>query len=299
MNPPPPPQDGDKLITQFQPCYDQWELNEENFQRIEPSTGHTILHNYCRFVNTTPLEMYRYLIETKGCDVNVRDKDNFTPLLLALFTFSMDYDGEVDTLLYLLQQYGTDINVKGQLCGSLLHYACFKINNLPIQVFKHLISIGADFNAKYDDGSTLLHFALSNVKPGCNTAIITYLLTQSGVNTMRDKYGRALLHLACQQINLLPLDVYKVLIERHDGDVNIQDNSKRTPLHYAFVEFKLGCNDSILKYLLTRKNIDLTASNKKGNTLLHLSCMLGNAQTNVADNFWSGMIQIMIEGSIQ
>jgi ankyrin repeat protein len=162
-----------------------------------------------------------------------------------------------------------------------------------------LISIGADFNATYDDGNTLLHFAISNVKPGCNTAIITYLLTQAGVNTIQDKDGRALLHLACQQINLLPLDVFKILIERHGGDVNIQDNTKRTPVHYAFVEFKLGRNDSILKYLLTQKNIDLTASNKKGNTLLHLACMLGNSQINVADHFWSEMIQIMIEGSIQ
>jgi hypothetical protein len=55
MNLPPPPQDDDPIITQFKPYYDQWELTDNNINRIGPETGHTILHNYCCYINTTPL----------------------------------------------------------------------------------------------------------------------------------------------------------------------------------------------------------------------------------------------------
>jgi len=64
--PPPPPQHDDPIITQFKPVNGQRELTDDNVKHIHPKTGETILHNYCRHINTTPIEVWRYLIEVKG-----------------------------------------------------------------------------------------------------------------------------------------------------------------------------------------------------------------------------------------
>jgi hypothetical protein len=51
---PPPPQDDDPIITQFTPVEGQWALIDENIKRIDPKTGHTILHNYCQHIKYHP-----------------------------------------------------------------------------------------------------------------------------------------------------------------------------------------------------------------------------------------------------
>jgi hypothetical protein len=38
----------------------QWELNDNNIKRID--RGETILHNYCKFINTTPSQVFVYLV---------------------------------------------------------------------------------------------------------------------------------------------------------------------------------------------------------------------------------------------
>jgi ankyrin repeat protein len=65
-----------------------------------------------------------------------------------------------------------------------------------------------------------------------------------------------------------------VLIEKHGGDVNEQDNDKNTPLHNA-----LGCFDpndggdiTVLTYLLSQKGINLNIKGEKGCNLLHSAC---------------------------
>jgi ankyrin repeat protein len=135
MNLPPPPQDDDPIITQFKPVYGQWELNDDNIKRIEPRTGHTILHNYCLYINTTPIEVYRYLIETLGFDVNVQDDDKNTPLHYALEDFHPGFGVDsIINLTYLLSQNGANGNIKNKKGHTLLHIACSNINKLPIEI---------------------------------------------------------------------------------------------------------------------------------------------------------------------
>jgi ankyrin repeat protein len=118
----PPPQADDPIITQFKPVEGQWELTGENITRIDPETGRTILHNYCRHINTTPLEVYRYLIEVKGCDINAQDKYNDTPIHLAFHFLNPNTGGDINLLTFLLNQKGVNINIKGQYDETLLHF---------------------------------------------------------------------------------------------------------------------------------------------------------------------------------
>jgi len=278
MNLPPPPQGDDAIITQFRPEHGQWELNDENITRIDPKTGETILYNYCKYMDSTPLEVYRYLIEVKGCDNNIQDNNKDTPLHIALRYFK---GGDVTVLTYLLSQRGINANIKGNYGYTLLHYACIHINILPLDIFKVLIgTLGADVNAQAKNANTPLHCALNQFEPHDGIIALTYLLSQGDVNVnIKDQSGCTLLHIACQQINKFPLEIFKVLIETHGADVNVQNNSPSTSLRFAIKYFNPneGGDVTVLTYLLTQKNINVDIKCNSGYTLLHDACEKINA----------------------
>jgi ankyrin repeat protein len=275
---PPPPQGNDPIITQFKPVKGQWGLNDENINRIGPKTGNTILHNYCQHINTTPLEVYRYLIETKGCDVNAQDKENNTPFHTALYRFNPNEGGNITVLMYLLTQTNINVNTKGWNDETLLHTACENINALPLDVFKLLIEThGCDVNAQAEDNNTPLYYALACFDPnkGGNITVLTYLINQKGVNgDTKGRNGNTLLHIACIKINSLPIEMFKFLIETIGCDVNTQDENKDTPIHRALRCFdpNNGGDITVLTYLLSQMNVNVNTKGYNDHTILHLTC---------------------------
>jgi len=276
--PPPPLQDDNPIITQFKPRGGQWGLNDDNIKRIDSKTRETILHNYCKYINTTPLEVYRFLIETMSCDVNAQDNFDETPIYHALCFWDPNYRGDIAVLQYLLTQMNINVNTNNNHGNTLLHRACDNINNLPIEVFKYLIeTMGGDVNAQDKYNETPIHVALLcfNSNTGADITVLTYLLTQKGLNAnMKDPEGNALLYIACEKINRLPLDVFKFLIETMGLDLNARSGRPTTPLHYvlAFFNPNKGGDIDVLTYLLNQKNIDANIKNQYGSTLLHHAC---------------------------
>jgi ankyrin repeat protein len=273
INLPPPPQDDDPIIAQFKPVYGQWELTEDNINRIDPETGHTILHNYCQHINTTPLEVYQHLIEVKSCDVNVQDKNEDTPLILALQYFK---GGEITTLTYLLTKTNVNVNIKNYYGYTLLHIACLKPYIFPLDIFKLLIeTMGCDVNAQNTYNDTPLHNALRNFDWAGDITVLMYLLSQKGVNVnIKDLNGDTVLHRGCKNINNLPLEIFKLLIETQGCDINAQDNSNNTPLHHALRFFNLNDRGdlTVLTYLLSQKGVNVNIEDQIGCTLVHLVC---------------------------
>jgi ankyrin repeat protein len=285
MSLPPPPQDDDSIITQFKPVKSQWELTEDNFHRIDPETGRTILHSYCFNINTTPLEVYRYLIETKGCDFNVQDNLNETPIYHALRFWDPNYGGNITVLMYLLTQMNINVNTKGWNGETLLHYVCQKINKLPVDVFKLLIEKkGCDVNERANDKNTPLHCAFDGINSSRGAiAVLSYLLTQKNVNlNLEGKKGFNLLHKACRKINHLPLEIFKYLIETLGCDVNAQNDDKNTPIHCALDQFdpRNGGDIYVLAHLINQNTVNINIKGQCDRTLLHTTCMINRS------NFW-------------
>jgi ankyrin repeat protein len=272
MSLPPPPQGDDPIITQFKPVKGQWELNDENITRIDPRIGETILHNYCQHINTTPLGVWRYLIEVKGCDINAQNDNKNTPLYPALLCFDPSKGGDITVLMYLLSQKGINGNIKGQDDKKLLHYACFMINRLPIDIFKLLIeTLGFDPTERDKDGNTPIHYAFAVFNPSISSdiTVLMYLLSHKNVNIhTKGPNDFLLFHWACLLVNALPLDVFKCLIETKGGDVTTLND---TFISYALHAFKpeLGSDAAvaILKYLIDQVNPN--TKNQLGYTLLH------------------------------
>ena len=68
--------------------------------------------------------MYRYLIETLGCDVNAQDKYNDTPLHYAIYSFNPRYSCDITVLAYLINQKNLNVNITNRNDHTLLHLAC-------------------------------------------------------------------------------------------------------------------------------------------------------------------------------
>jgi hypothetical protein len=101
------PLDDDPIITQFRPEGYQSELNNHN---ITHRCVRATLRNYCRYINTTPLPIFRYFIETKRCDVNAQDDEGNTAIHIALRSFNPNKGGDINILMYLLLCEGIDVN---------------------------------------------------------------------------------------------------------------------------------------------------------------------------------------------
>jgi len=259
-------------------------LNQKNVDvNIKGQYGFTLLHYACQKINSLPLEIYQYLIETMGCDINLQDKHRNTPLHSAIYRFDPTNDGNIPTLHYLLNQNGADVNIKGQFGYTLLHLACKKIDYFSFEVFQCLIEThGGDVNIQDNNNDTPLHLATYHFNPteeGGNFTTLTYLLSQENTNiNIKGQYGYTLLHRACQRINALPIEIFQCLIETMGCDVNVQDDKKDTPFHYAIRQFyPNGINIAALHYLFNQKNVDVKIKGQYGYTLLHIACQKINS----------------------
>jgi ankyrin repeat protein len=292
-----PPQNDDQIIPQFRPVNGQWELNDENIKRVDARGENTILHNYCQYINTTPIEVFKYLIETKHCNVHSFDYHLNTPLHFALHSFDPGKGGDVSILTYLLNQKGVDLDIRGQYGFTLFHLACHKINTLPLDIFKLLVKLKEENGNTLQDDELLtsINDAFRNFKPtqGENEANLMYLLNQKSLNVnTENKYGFSVLSLACNNINTLPLGVFKVLVENKGADVNLLDRYENTPLCYALsnVEPNQGENAAILTYLLSQTVIDVNIkNNSSNNTLLHRACENINS---IPVNIFKSLIEV-------
>jgi ankyrin repeat protein len=256
---------------------------------IKDKNGHTLLRIVCQHINKFPLEIFKLLIETYGADINVEDNDKNIPLYHALLLFNPNDGGDITVLTYLLNQKDVNVNIKNKYGHTLLHLACMNINTLPLDIFKVLIeTMGFDVNVQDDDKDTPLRHALLLFTPnaGGNITVLTYLLNQKNINAnIKGEYGHTLLHTACGNINDLPLDIFKLLIETHGADVNVQDENKDTPLHLAFFNFDSDIDDgiAILTYLLTQKDVNFNIKGQNDRNLLHWASICDIASDSDGD----------------
>jgi len=267
--------DHNTIITQFEPVDGQWELNGDNIKRIDPKTRYTILHNYCKYINTTPLAVSRDLIETNGSNVNAQSNYGDTPLHLALRSFDPNKGGDLTTLTYLLSN-DIDVNITGLYDYTLLHTACNNFKFLSLDILKLLIETkNSDIHLQDCFGNTPLHSALRYFKLGDDINILNYLLSQGDVNVNTPgNCGFTLLHIACENINKLPIDLFKLLIETNGADINARNHNGDTPIYFALREFdrKSGGDIAVLMYLLNQNDVSVSNVDQYSYALLHGAC---------------------------
>ena len=106
------------------------------------------------------VEKAREAIE-KGANVNAKDKDGSTPLMIAVFMIAA-FNGNVE-LAKLLIERKADVNAKDNNGWTPLIEAAFHGN---VELVKLLIKAGADVNAKNNYERTALDIAYGELKEG-------------------------------------------------------------------------------------------------------------------------------------
>jgi ankyrin repeat protein len=251
------------------------------------------------------------LIETIGCDVNVQDNRQGTPLHSALRNFNPNNGGNITTLTYLLNHKDVNVDIKDQYASTILHAACDNINTLSFDIFRILIeTIGSDVNAQDNDNNTPIHIALNRFDPGDggDIDVLIYLLGQKKVNVnIKGEYGDTLLHMACQNINILSLKIFKLLIETMGCDVNARDNKKDTPIHFALDYFNpnQGGDVTVWAYLINQHNVNIHAKHNNGRNLLHYACIRNyssrrSVEVNAEfDTILCQIVEVIVERCVQ
>jgi ankyrin repeat protein len=134
--------------------------------------------------------------------------------------------------------------------------------------FEVLLSNGADLQASYPDGSTILHRVIGKE---LGLAKAAQLLLQHGCNiNEQDESGNTALHLATHQQSCTGV------LLKHGADVNIVNKRGLTPLLYA-TRHLLKEEEPILDDLI--KASDLHKVDQTGRTALHLAARSGLQRT--------------------
>jgi ankyrin repeat protein len=224
----------------------------------------------------------------KGVDVNAKDKDGRTALMLA------SWKGQVEVVKELLAK-SADANAKDNYGGTALMFAAQEDHTETVQA---LLSKGADVNAADKEGNTPLHYAAATgnlvitnwvgpylfeaVTHGNKTTIDLLLANGANVNA-KSKDGYTPLHRASVDGDK---DVVELLLT-HGANVNATTNDGMTPLHCVVTsDWKMekdgskivikGATD--LAQLLLNKGANVNTKDKNGVTALTIATKNGHKE---------------------
>lgn len=192
-----------------------------------------------------------------GLDVNLQNKYNKTPLMLALS------EKNESTAALLLSSKKIKISLKEFDGTSYLHYASKAGFESIVEI---LISQGIDLNTQNDNGDTPLSAALK-----AKQSSVGKLLISKGVDLMvENSKDASYLHLA---IHTNDEELVRLLINK-GIDVNIRNDEGNPPIALAF---RYG-NQKIIDLLLSEE-ATLEMENQNGYNLLHYAVRTCNVQT--------------------
>jgi len=179
-----------------------------------------------------------------------------TPLSLEPVRFTLEEQSEIGRFV---AEFGNDVKAVDRK-GTLLHRA---VNgDWSVAVAKHLVSLGADIEAKdtrYD--RTPLYMAVYS--PKANNEVIKYLLAEGAdVHAGDSESGQTPIHWAVQNKSV---EIVQHLVLR-GADVYTPSMGGWTPLHYA----AWAGNTEVVQYLISR-GVKIDSKNNDGLTPLHFA----------------------------
>ncbi|CAG9315884.1 unnamed protein product [Blepharisma stoltei] len=206
-----------------------------------------------------------------NADPNIYNCENEGPLLKAIQHNLLD-------IIDLLIKNRAMIEVTSKLGKTPLTLAVEMKN---VKIARKLCEAGASVNFKDPKGRTALHIAINSAEATSDASFdMESLLLHFGANINAvDNRGRCPLHYAFVKIGrpfdksqIDPIETVSSACSRSDINVNIQDQWKKTPLHYAA---QRGALTSTMFMLAKGAKID--TEDEDGNTSLGISIKFGHA----------------------
>lgn len=210
-------------------------------------------------------------------DSNTSNHDNNMVEKIAIVHW-VAWLGDV-RLLASLKQYNFDISLKTRNGLSILDLACMKKETEASEgEFEFCIHL-LNNEAKYIDpsktdvsGWTIAHYAsFSNIK------LLEYMAANEKFCYLIMKKTNSLktcLHIACE---FAKHEIVKFIAKNFETLLHDEDELGWNALHFA----AKGGNLDTLRYLLSRKGMNIDCRTKDGKTLLHIACI--SKQTSICE----------------
>lgn len=195
---------------------------------VDADKSRSALHHASR---SETAEVVRLLLDTKGININLQDRNGYTPLNLACF------NGNTEAVSLLLGKPGVDVNVVDACGNTAMHQACRGGCLEDVQLM--LGSSELDINVMTARG-TPLHEALRALQGGVE--VVQELLSRQPVPDVNatDQHGNTPLHLACQKSTNI---MAKLLLGVNGIKINAVNHEGKIPLavvrhHYANMNWR-------------------------------------------------------------
>jgi ankyrin repeat protein len=222
---------------------------EVHFVNYENGSSRTALHILCADSHDSDsqnkIQIVRKLIK-HGANVNTSDYSGVTPLHMAV--------GDpihTDVARFLVSK-GANINAKDKDCNSVLH--CTVNGELAMWLCEQ----GADINTKTKKDVSVLQAMIQTLpKQTSNANIVNVLRSQMTCEDTRASLDSVQSVLYARKICFIQYLIDNVT------DVNEQDNSGISAIHYAAVK-----DNVTVMQMLVQRGADLLSKTKNGNTVL-------------------------------
>ena len=208
---------------------------------LQDENGNTTLH-HTLYGSDVSCEILSCLTGS-GADVNGVNKVKHTPLMIAAKR------GHLNALTLLIKHGAHDVDLQDSDGYTALHYAVYS-SDISCEILSCLIGIGADVNARTNNGVTPLMIAAEEGHINGVTSLV-----KCGANVdLQDKYGNTALHYAAglsvdeRFSDDLP-EIVETLLNL--GASHMCNHQGLTPLHQACI----SANIAVVEYLIQRPEI--------------------------------------------
>ncbi|XP_046582590.1 putative ankyrin repeat protein RF_0381 [Haliotis rubra] len=252
------------------------------------ATNRNILHWTCQGGN---VKILNFILTRNIVDINSRNRDKMTPLLLAAYykkrdvidlliergahTLAVDHKSrnilylscssvDLETVNYILKQNIVDINTKGEDGKTQVLVAAYLGNG---EVFDILVKKGANLSVVTNNRDNILHLAIR----GGNIKIVKYILTQDVV--VIDSKGFEDMTPVLLAADVGNIEVFDILVNK-GADLSVVDKDGESILHLAIRER----NVKMVNYILTQDMADIDSKGSKDMTPVLLEAYMGNIE---------------------
>ena len=208
---------------------------------LQDENGNTALH-HTLYGSDVSCEILSCLTGS-GADVNGVNKVKHTPLMIAAKR------GHLNALTLLIKHGAHDVDLQDSDGYTALHYAVYS-SDISCEILSCLIGIGADVNARTNNGVTPLMIAAEEGHINGVTSLV-----KCGANVdLQDKYGNTALHYAAglsvdeRFSDDLP-EIVETLLNL--GASHMCNHQGLKPLHQA----SISGNIAVVEYLIQRPEI--------------------------------------------
>ena len=236
---------------------------------IRTNTGETALHLTCQkhLYFAKKVSIVHCMIDEGSCDVNSRDAEGKTPLMLA----SARHNSQL-VLKCLIDDFSCNLWLADNKGNTALHYACREKN---VEVVQHILQFkDGNIDVKNNEGLTPL---LSTCCPDSHNIedkivdILKLLIDENCDVKVTTNIGETAIMLVVKWVKVQCKKIIHYLV-CCECDISATNHEGNTALHIACVRNNSKC----VKALIKQKACDFSVKNVNGDTPLHIACLQGN-----------------------